>query len=60
MRVSDSYLSGATREVPGLLLQRLPALPEELEYRVLDHDLAILDADANLGLDVLRDSIGRP
>ena len=51
--VYDSYPGWATREMPGLLLQRLPALPEELEYRIIDHDLAILDADAGLVLDVL-------
>lgn len=55
--VYDSYPSWATREVPALLLQQLPELPEELEYRVVDHDLAILDVDANLVLDVLPAAI---
>jgi len=59
VRVHESYPSWATREVPGLLLRRLPALPEELEYRVVDHDLAIVDADANLVLDVLPAAIAR-
>jgi hypothetical protein len=58
--VYDSYPFWATREVPGLLLQELPALPAELEYRVVDHDLAILDVDANLVLDVLRGAIAQP
>lgn len=53
VRVYDSYPSWATREMPGLLLRQLPVLPEELEYRLVDHDLAIVDADANLVLDVL-------
>ena len=57
VRVYKSSPSWATREVPVLLLQRLPVLPEELEYRVVDHDLAILDADANLVLDVLPAAI---
>ena len=59
VRVYDSYPSWATREMPGLLLQRLPVLPEELEYRLVDHDLAILDVDANLVLDVLPAAIAR-
>ena len=59
VRVYDSYPSWATREVPALLLRHLPVLPEELEYRVVDHDLAILDADANLVLDVLPAAIAR-
>ena len=57
VRVYESYPNWATREVPVLILQRLPVLPEELEYRVVDHDLAIVDADANLVLDVLPAAI---
>ena len=41
--VYDSYPDWATREVPAILLQQLPDLPEAFEYRVVDHDLAILD-----------------
>jgi hypothetical protein len=59
VRVYDSYPSWATREMPALLLKKLPVLPEELEYRLVDHDLAILDVDANLVLDVLPAAIGR-
>ena len=59
VRVYDSYPSWATREVPGMLLQRLPGLPDELEYRIVDHDLAILDADAALVLDVLPFAIAQ-
>ena len=55
----DSYPGWATREVPGMLLQRLPGLPDELEYRIVDHDLAILDADAALVLDVLPFAIAQ-
>jgi hypothetical protein len=57
-KVYESYPNWATREVPGLLLHELPVLPDELEYRVIDHDLAILDAEANLILDVLPAAIG--
>ena len=58
--VYDAYPGWATREMPGLLLQRLPALPDELEYRIVDHDLAIVDADAGLVLDVLPFAIAQP
>jgi hypothetical protein len=59
VHVYDPYPSWATREVPAPLLRHLPVLPKELEYRVVDHDLAILDADANLVLDVLPAAIAR-
>ena len=54
-----TYPSWATHEVPALLLQQLPVLPGGLQYRVVDHDLAILDVDANLVLDVLPAAIAR-
>jgi hypothetical protein len=57
--VYDAYPGWATREMPGFVLRSLPVLPDELEYRFVDHDLAIVDADANLVLDVLRDAIAR-
>ena len=57
VRVYDTYPVWATREVPPILLQRLPALPDGIEYRVVDHDLVILDTAANLILDVLPAAI---
>jgi hypothetical protein len=39
--------------VPGNLLARLPKLPEELEYRLVDRQLLLRDRDANLVIDVL-------
>jgi hypothetical protein len=59
VRVYDSYPVWATREVPPILLQRLPELPDGIEYRVVDHDLAIVDTRANLILDVLPAAIAR-
>jgi hypothetical protein len=59
-RVYDSYPEWATHEVPIVLLERLPLLPEELEYRLLDHDLILWDVDANLIIDVLPDAIPGP
>jgi hypothetical protein len=39
--------------VPSKLLARLPTLPEELEYRLIDRRLLLRDRDANLIVDVL-------
>jgi hypothetical protein len=36
----------------------LPLLPAPLEYRLVDHDLAIRDAQAGVTIAVLRDAIG--
>jgi hypothetical protein len=55
--VYDVYPDWATREVPPILVQRLPVLPEAIEYRIVDHDLVVLDTAANLILDVLPAAI---
>jgi len=36
----------------------LPGLPAPLEYRLIDHDLVIRDAEADVIVAVLRDAIG--
>lgn len=41
--------------VPPTLLQRLPLLPEELEYRIVGRDLILLDVRANLVVDLLQE-----
>lgn len=41
--------------VPPTLLLKFPKLPEELAYRIVDHDLLILDLKANLVADVLKE-----
>lgn len=38
------------------LLAALPPLPDELEYRFVDRDLILLDVNANLVIDVLRNA----
>jgi hypothetical protein len=40
---------------PPRLLARLPMIPEELEYRLVDRRLLLRDRDANLIVDVLVD-----
>jgi hypothetical protein len=39
--------------LPARLLAKLPMLPEELEYRLVDHYFLLRDRDANLIIDVL-------
>jgi len=44
------------RPLPGLIAE-LPALPEELEYRVVGSALVLVDVHADLVLDVLTDVV---
>lgn len=57
LHVHDRYPVWATHEVPVILLQRLPRLPEGMFYRFVDRDLALWDADADLIVDVLPDAV---
>ncbi len=59
-RVYDPYPDWATHEMPMILLQWLPPLPEDVEYRLIDHDLLLWDIHADLILDVLPDAVQRP
>lgn len=43
--------------VPPTLLLKLPKLPGEVEYRIVDHDLVLLDVKANLVVDILRQAL---
>lgn len=45
-------------DFPKPLAEVLPLLPVPLEYRLIDHELVIRDADADLIVAVLRDAIG--
>jgi hypothetical protein len=42
------------------LLRRLPQLPQELEYRILNRDLIIRDREANWIIDVMRNAVAAP
>jgi hypothetical protein len=44
---------GSTHEVPVVLLQVLPELPEDVEYRIVNHDLVLWDIHADLVVDYL-------
>jgi hypothetical protein len=39
------------------LLENLPSLPKELEYRVIGHNLVLRDARANLIVDFIERAI---
>lgn len=49
--VNEPLPRGVTHEVPCVLLQVLPALPEDVEYRIVNHDLVLWDTHANLVVD---------
>lgn len=43
--------------VPPTLLLKLPKLPSEVQYRIVDHDVVLLDVKANMVVDVLREAL---
>jgi hypothetical protein len=42
------------------LLQVLPPLPRELEYRFVDRDLVLIDIHADLVVDILKEALPEP
>ena len=44
---------------PTILLH-LPRLPQEVEYRIVNKDLIVLDVEADMVVDILRNSISLP
>lgn len=46
-------------KMPPEILEALPALPEALEYRLVNRDLLLVDVGADLVVDVLHDAIQR-
>jgi hypothetical protein len=56
LKVNEVYPDGVPQTtVPPTLLQNLPKLPDELQYRVMGRDLILLDVRANLVVGLLRD-----
>jgi hypothetical protein len=43
--------------MPPDILQVLPPLPEELQYRIVDQDLILIDMHADLVVDILSDAL---
>jgi hypothetical protein len=51
---------GIGRPVWPAVFNVLPGLPAELEYRFVGRNLVLLDAEANLVVDVVREALPAP
>lgn len=56
--VNEPLPDEATHEMPIVLLRVLPGLPEDVEYRIVNHDLVLWDIHANLVVDYVPDAFG--
>lgn len=54
--INEPLPRGATHEMPVVLLQVLPALPEDVEYRIVGHNLVLWDIHANLVVDFVPEA----
>jgi len=54
--VNEPFPEGASHAVPAVLLHHLPALPNEMEYRIANGSLVLLDVHADIVIDVLPDA----
>jgi hypothetical protein len=59
-KVYDQFPDWASHTMPVVLLSRLPTLPDDVQYRIVDRDLVLLDTHANLIIDVLPDAFAPP
>ena len=58
LHVNESYPARLPlQSTPPTLLQNLPKLPPEIEYRLVGADLVLLDAKANLIVDLIRNVV---
>jgi hypothetical protein len=53
IRVNEALPRGIGVMMPWLV-GALPVLPEELVYRIVDHDFVLIDVQSNLVVDVIR------
>jgi len=59
LEVNAKYPAGKPLPtVPAALLLAMPALPMGLEYRIIGKDLVLLDTEANIIVDYIRNAIG--
>jgi hypothetical protein len=55
LKINDTYPERMPlQSTPPSLLENLPVLPPEIEYRIAGRDLVLLDAKANLIVDIIR------
>jgi hypothetical protein len=58
LQVNDTYPSGVPlQSTPPTLLLKLPALPSELEYRIVGQNLVLHDIAANLVVDFIPNAM---
>ena len=58
LQVNVSYPENVPlQSMPASLLRRLPQLPEGLEYRLLNRELVLRDAEANFIVDYIPDAL---
>ena len=60
IRVNDRFPPIRYARVWPALLDALPPLPDELQYRFVDRDLVLVDVHADLVVDILRDALPAP
>jgi len=58
LKINSTYPDGVpVTTVPPSMLQKLPALPREVEYRIIDRFLVLQDVRANLIVDYMDGAI---
>jgi hypothetical protein len=58
LKINAKYPEGATRPtVPAKILASLPTLPEQVEYRIADGHLVLLDAKAWMVIDYIANAV---
>ena len=60
IRVNDRFPPIRYARIWPALLDALPALPDELQYRFVDRDLVLVDVHADLVVDILKDALPAP
>jgi len=55
--VNETFSWALGHLMPPQVLMALPTLPDEVEYRLVDRDLVLIDLHANLVVDVLREAL---
>jgi hypothetical protein len=59
LQVNEPYPDWASHAVPPVLLQKLPPLADDLEYRIVKRVLVLWDVHANLVVDYLPNAFAR-
>jgi hypothetical protein len=57
LKINSKYAAESFPSVPSKVLLNLPRLPNELEYRIVDGHLILLDVDANIIVDYMANII---